>query len=135
MLGEGSFGDVFLGILNEAGAHRLVALKRPKLHDELRSSPERRTQRLHEERECLRDELKIMTHIGEHPNVVQLLGAITKSRDDFCIILEYCELGSLEVFLQMKFTLDLFIDELVREEEVDADCHCFSMKEYFKMNI
>ena len=58
---------------------------------------------------CIRDrevrdlasELKILIYIGEHKNIVNLLGACIK-RDRILVILEYAPHGSLQKFLRGK---------------------------------
>ena len=49
----------------------------------------------------LASELKILIHIGEHKNIVNLLGACSKS-GKLCVILEYCLYGDLLSFLRDK---------------------------------
>ncbi|KAK3700365.1 hypothetical protein QZH41_019735 [Actinostola sp. cb2023] len=52
-------------------------------------------------------ELKILMHIGEHKNIVNLLGACTKGREwDILVIIEYCPHGNLHDFLRKQ--RDLF---------------------------
>lgn len=51
----------------------------------------------------LASELKILIHIGEHQNVVNLLGACTTGNvGKLCIILEYCRDGDVSTFLRSK---------------------------------
>ncbi len=69
------------------------------------------------QRDSIRDEIKIMTAVGGHPNVLQLLGACTVLEVNFCLITEYCENGSLDSFLRSKFDNEKFIDEIVVLEE------------------
>uniref|UniRef100_A0A8D0T1Q9 Platelet-derived growth factor receptor beta n=1 Tax=Sus scrofa TaxID=9823 RepID=A0A8D0T1Q9_PIG len=88
-LGSGAFGQVV-----EATAHGLshsqatmkVAVK--MLKSTARSS----------EKQALMSELKIMSHLGPHLNVVNLLGACTKGGPIY-IITEYCRYGDLVDFL------------------------------------
>uniref|UniRef100_A0A914VWP2 Protein kinase domain-containing protein n=1 Tax=Plectus sambesii TaxID=2011161 RepID=A0A914VWP2_9BILA len=137
-LGSGHYGDVYLGILKQNGAKIPVAVKKTKQlaniqHMELKS-PEECDKIWQMERDSLRDELKIMGHIGNHSNVVRLLGAITTSRDDYCIVTEYCEYGSLDTFLQNKMDLGLFINEIVTEDSAGyvvrgRDCVYKSMQD------
>jgi len=48
-------------------------------------------------------ELKILIHIGEHKNIVNLLGACTKGRErDLWVIIEYCPHGNLLDFLRKR---------------------------------
>uniref|UniRef100_A0A1Q3FM28 receptor protein-tyrosine kinase n=1 Tax=Culex tarsalis TaxID=7177 RepID=A0A1Q3FM28_CULTA len=50
---------------------------------------------------ALISELKIMIHLGPHPNVVNLLGAITKNvvKRELMVIVEYCPYGNLQDYL------------------------------------
>ncbi|KAG8504484.1 Platelet-derived growth factor receptor beta [Galemys pyrenaicus] len=88
-LGSGAFGQVV-----EATAHGLshsqatmkVAVK--MLKSTARSS----------EKQALMSELKIMSHLGPHLNVVNLLGACTKGGPIY-IITEYCRYGDLVGYL------------------------------------
>ncbi|XP_078509706.1 macrophage colony-stimulating factor 1 receptor [Lissotriton helveticus] len=96
-LGAGAFGKVL-----EATAHGLVkedisvkvAVKmlKPSAHIE--------------EKEALMSELKIMSHLGQHDNIVNLLGACTHG-GPILVITEYCEHGDLLNFLRKK--VDSFI--------------------------
>ncbi|XP_044515798.1 platelet-derived growth factor receptor beta [Gracilinanus agilis] len=88
-LGSGAFGQVV-----EATAHGLshsqatmkVAVK--MLKSTARSS----------EKQALMSELKIMSHLGPHLNIVNLLGACTKGGPIY-IITEYCRYGDLVDYL------------------------------------
>uniref|UniRef100_A0A914UPF9 Uncharacterized protein n=1 Tax=Plectus sambesii TaxID=2011161 RepID=A0A914UPF9_9BILA len=53
---------------------------------------------------------------GGHPNVLRLAGAITTIPNEFYVITEYCNLGSLAQFLQEKNSEGLFENELIFEE-------------------
>jgi serine/threonine protein kinase len=72
------------------------------------------------QRESLRDELKIMSFLSGHPNVVQLLGAITTNKDDFCVVIEYCEYGGMDSFLRGKFDNNKFINELIPQTDSEG---------------
>ena len=54
-----------------------------------------------EEVRDLASELKILIYVGEHKNIVNLLGACIK-RDRILVILEYAPHGSLQKFLRGK---------------------------------
>ncbi|CAL1613296.1 unnamed protein product [Knipowitschia caucasica] len=54
-----------------------------------------------DEREALMSELKILSHLGHHKNIVNLLGACTYGGPVF-VITEYCSLGDLLNFLRHK---------------------------------
>ncbi|XP_017854588.1 vascular endothelial growth factor receptor 1 isoform X2 [Drosophila busckii] len=50
---------------------------------------------------ALVSELKIMVHLGQHLNVVNLLGAVTKNigKRELMVIVEYCRFGNVQNFL------------------------------------
>ncbi|CAH1160263.1 unnamed protein product [Phaedon cochleariae] len=50
---------------------------------------------------ALASELKIMVHLGQHLNVVNLLGACTKNvvKKELLVIVEYCRYGNLQNYL------------------------------------
>ncbi|XP_035777345.1 vascular endothelial growth factor receptor 1-like isoform X2 [Anopheles albimanus] len=60
-------------------------------------------------------ELKIMIHLGQHVNVVNLLGAVTKniSKRKLMVIVEFCPLGSVQDFLLKRRAH--FIDQIIPE--------------------
>ncbi|XP_026530834.1 receptor-type tyrosine-protein kinase FLT3 [Notechis scutatus] len=91
-LGSGAFGKVMNATaygISEAGASIQVAVKMLKeKYDSL-------------EKDALMSELKMMIHIGSHENIVNLLGACTKSRPVY-LIFEYCCYGDLLNYLRSK---------------------------------
>ncbi|XP_074865445.1 platelet-derived growth factor receptor beta isoform X2 [Carettochelys insculpta] len=106
-LGSGAFGRVV-----EATAHGLshsqsmmrVAVK--MLKSTARSS----------EKQALMSELKIMSHLGPHLNIVNLLGACTKGGPIY-IITEYCRYGDLvDYLLRNKHTFLQYYTEKARRE-------------------
>lgn len=54
------------------------------------------------EHRALMSELKILIHIGNHLNVVNLLGACTKPNGPLMVIVEFCKYGNLSNFLRAK---------------------------------
>ncbi|MEQ2161693.1 hypothetical protein GOODEAATRI_012159, partial [Goodea atripinnis] len=54
------------------------------------------------ERKALMSELKILIHIGNHLNVVNLLGACTKLGGPLMMIVEFCKYGNLSNYLRSK---------------------------------
>lgn len=54
------------------------------------------------EHKALMSELKILIHIGNHLNVVNLLGACTKPNGPLMVVVEYCKYGNLSNFLRAK---------------------------------
>lgn len=89
ILGSGAFGKVVEGTaygLSRSQPVMKVAVK--MLKPTARSS----------EKQALMSELKIMTHLGPHLNIVNLLGACTKSGPIY-IITEYCFYGDLVNYL------------------------------------
>lgn len=61
---------------------------------------------------ALASELKIMVHLGQHLNVVNLLGACTKNveKRELLVIVEYCRFGNLHNYLLRH--RDNFIDQI-----------------------
>ncbi|XP_053559937.1 vascular endothelial growth factor receptor 2 [Bombina bombina] len=92
-LGRGAFGQVMeadaFGIDTTATC-KTVAVK--MLKDGATSS----------EHLALMSELKILSHIGHHLNVVNLLGACTKPGGPLMVIVEYCRFGNLSAYLRSK---------------------------------
>ncbi|CAH3162251.1 unnamed protein product [Pocillopora meandrina] len=73
-LGEGAFGEVYKGVVRMGGQVRACAIKTVK-----ENARER-------ERKDLINELQIMVTVGDHPNVVSLIGACTKSGSILVIV-------------------------------------------------
>ncbi|XP_035777215.1 vascular endothelial growth factor receptor 1-like [Anopheles albimanus] len=92
-LGTGAFGVVMKAIatnikLNEETTIVAVKIVKDK-HDD-------------DSMRALLSELKILTHLGRHLNVVNLLGAVTQniSNHELMLIVEYCAFGNLQDYLQ-----------------------------------
>ncbi|XP_026881912.2 macrophage colony-stimulating factor 1 receptor [Electrophorus electricus] len=104
VLGAGAFGKVVeattYGLDDEERVTR-VAVKM------LKSSAHA------EEREALMSELKILSHLGPHANIVNLLGACTHG-GPVLLITEYCCNGDLLNFLRRR--AQLFVDSLVQAQ-------------------
>ncbi|XP_027864871.1 vascular endothelial growth factor receptor kdr-like isoform X1 [Xiphophorus couchianus] len=92
-LGHGAFGKVVeasaFGI-DKLSTCKTVAVK--MLKDGATSN----------ERKALMSELKILIHIGNHLNVVNLLGACTKPGGRLMMIVEFCKYGNLSIYLRSK---------------------------------
>ncbi|CAF1281615.1 unnamed protein product [Adineta steineri] len=80
-LGQGSFGIVYKGEWN----HQIVAIKQLHLNRLTR-----------QEKNSFVKEIKIMSTLGEHTNLVHLFGYTLEPP---CLIMEYVELGSLTYLL------------------------------------
>uniref|UniRef100_A0A3B3VYZ9 receptor protein-tyrosine kinase n=1 Tax=Poecilia latipinna TaxID=48699 RepID=A0A3B3VYZ9_9TELE len=92
-LGRGAFGKVIQASafgIDSSTSCRTVAVK--MLKEGATSS----------EHKALMTELKILNHIGNHLNVVNLLGACTKPGGPLMVIVEYCRFGNLSAFLKSK---------------------------------
>ncbi|XP_068596156.1 vascular endothelial growth factor receptor 3 [Brachionichthys hirsutus] len=93
VLGHGAFGKVieasFYGI-SKSSSLDTVAVK--MLKEGATAS----------EHKALMSELKILIHIGNHLNVVNLVGACTKPNGPLMVIVEYCKFGNLSNFLRAK---------------------------------
>ena len=76
----------------------------------------------------LSSEIKILIHMGTHPNIINFLGACTRGLGIHILaILEYCENGNLQTFLKQyveKFDPDAyetkgyFADEIISHFEL-----------------
>lgn len=66
-----------------------------------------------EHQNALISELKIMIYIGNHINVLSLIGAITKQmvKGELYVIMEYCKLGQLGHYLKAR--RGTFVNELI----------------------
>ncbi|XP_023106103.2 receptor-type tyrosine-protein kinase FLT3 [Felis catus] len=92
VLGSGAFGKVMNATaygISQTGVSIQVAVK--MLKEKADSS----------EREALMSELKMMSHLGNHENIVNLLGACTLSGPVY-LIFEYCCYGDLLNYLRNK---------------------------------
>ncbi|XP_067465187.1 macrophage colony-stimulating factor 1 receptor 2 [Thunnus thynnus] len=90
VLGSGAFGKVVeataYGLGTDSNVTRVaVKMLKPSAHSE--------------EREALMSELKILSHLGYHDNIVNLLGACTRG-GPMLMITEYCSHGDLLNFLR-----------------------------------
>ncbi|XP_068437954.1 receptor-type tyrosine-protein kinase FLT3 [Clinocottus analis] len=89
-LGSGAFGMVVQATaygINKPGVSQQVAVKMLKeKHQTV-------------EKEALMSELKMLTHIGQHANIVNLLGACTDSGPTY-LIFQYCRYGDLLNYLK-----------------------------------
>ncbi|KAL7373603.1 hypothetical protein ABVT39_010362 [Epinephelus coioides] len=89
-LGSGAFGMVVQATaygINKPGVSQQVAVKMLKEKHET------------VEKEALMSELKMLTHIGHHANIVNLLGACTESGPIY-LIFQYCCYGDLLNYLK-----------------------------------
>uniref|UniRef100_A0A8C2ZSN5 Platelet-derived growth factor receptor alpha n=1 Tax=Cyclopterus lumpus TaxID=8103 RepID=A0A8C2ZSN5_CYCLU len=109
ILGSGAFGKVVEGTaygLSRSQPVMKVAVK--MLKPTARSS----------EKQALMSELKIMTHLGPHLNIVNLLGACTKSGPIY-IITEYCFYGDLVNYLHKNRDTFISLNPEKSKKELD----------------
>lgn len=85
IIGYGNFGQVMKGLFK----NKLVAIKTPRDLFNIGQYA------------SLIGELKILSYLGPHPNIVNLIGASTErlAKGDMCLIVELCEAGNLKSFL------------------------------------
>uniref|UniRef100_A0A5S6QHY5 receptor protein-tyrosine kinase n=1 Tax=Trichuris muris TaxID=70415 RepID=A0A5S6QHY5_TRIMR len=104
-LGVGQFGHVFKGAIVHSHGNKVppltVAVKMPRVGKNV------------DHQSALLSELKIMIYLGFHPNVLSLIGAITKHmvRGELYVLTEFCSLGCLGDYLR-KYSAG-FVNELV----------------------
>ena len=77
----------------------------------------------------LSSEIKILIHLGTHPNIISLLGACTRGMGkQIYAILEYCSNGSLLTFIQQykdkfnpdEYETDGFAGEVISHYELST---------------
>lgn len=108
-LGAGAFGVVVKAIAENILHYEdesIVAVKMVKKQTD------------NEVMKALVSELKILIHLGQHLNVVNLLGAVTKNiaKRELMVIVEYCRFGNLQSFLVKH--RPYFIDQ-IRNDRID----------------
>uniref|UniRef100_H3CW91 Vascular endothelial growth factor receptor 3 n=1 Tax=Tetraodon nigroviridis TaxID=99883 RepID=H3CW91_TETNG len=94
VLGHGAFGKVMEASIRgiDKGGSSLDTVAVKMLKDGATAS----------EHKALMSELKILIHIGNHLNVVNLLGACTKANGPLMVVVEYCKYGNLSNYLRAK---------------------------------
>uniref|UniRef100_A0A914W9E6 Protein kinase domain-containing protein n=1 Tax=Plectus sambesii TaxID=2011161 RepID=A0A914W9E6_9BILA len=114
-IGHGHFGDVYFALLKDRdGKEMPVAVKRSKISADTRTlTEEQRAEIYHQQLKSLQCEQNIMSSIGSHPNILKLIGAVTKRPEDFCVVTEYCEYGSLDKFLQGRKDEEKFVNDYI----------------------
>ncbi|KAM8799094.1 macrophage colony-stimulating factor 1 receptor [Eudromia elegans] len=118
-LGAGAFGKVVEATAFGLGKEDSVLKVAVKM---LKSSADT------DEQEALMSELKIMSHLGHHQNIVNLLGACTHG-GPILVITEYCRHGDLLNFLRKKAesiiiqdsSLDTSLDSTVEYKNIDLE--------------
>jgi FMS-like tyrosine kinase 1 len=108
-LGAGAFGVVIKAVAQNILHYEeetVVAVKMVKKQTD------------NEVMKALVSELKILIHLGQHLNVVNLLGAVTKNitKRELMVIVEYCRFGNIQSFLQSH--RPYFIDQ-IRNDKID----------------
>uniref|UniRef100_A0A3Q1IJ69 receptor protein-tyrosine kinase n=1 Tax=Anabas testudineus TaxID=64144 RepID=A0A3Q1IJ69_ANATE len=109
VLGSGAFGKVVeataYGLGTDNNITRVaVKMLKPSAHSE--------------EREALMSELKILSHLGYHDNIVNLLGACTRG-GPMLMITEYCSHGDLLNFLRSH--AQDFVASILSVDEVEEE--------------
>uniref|UniRef100_A0A8C3C8Q0 Vascular endothelial growth factor receptor 3 n=1 Tax=Cairina moschata TaxID=8855 RepID=A0A8C3C8Q0_CAIMO len=116
VLGHGAFGKVVeasaFGI-NKSNSCETVAVK--MLKEGATAS----------EHKALMSELKILIHIGNHLNVVNLLGACTKPNGPLMVIVEFCKYGNLSNYLRTK--REGFSPYRVKRQGGQETTHCLTI--------
>ncbi|XP_050167898.1 macrophage colony-stimulating factor 1 receptor [Myiozetetes cayanensis] len=118
-LGAGAFGKVVEATAIGLGKEDSVLKVAVKM---LKSSADT------DEQEALMSELKIMSHLGHHKNIVNLLGACTYG-GPILVITEYCRYGDLLNFLRRKAesiiiqdsALDTSLDSAADYKNIDLE--------------
>ncbi|XP_062332507.1 vascular endothelial growth factor receptor 3 isoform X1 [Osmerus eperlanus] len=93
VLGHGAFGKVIEAAIFGVSKNNSLDTVAVKMLKEGATASEHK---------ALMSELKILIHIGNHLNVVNLLGACTKANGPLMVIVEYCKYGNLSNYLRAK---------------------------------
>ncbi|XP_044310178.1 macrophage colony-stimulating factor 1 receptor [Varanus komodoensis] len=109
ILGAGAFGKVVEATAFGLGKEDTVTKVAVKM---LKSTAQT------DEQEALITELKIMSHLGYHENIVNLLGACTHG-GPVLVITEYCPYGDLLNFLRKKVEC-LITQDVILESSLDS---------------
>ena len=93
ILGEGMFGTVFLGSASNIYGPQTTKVAVKQLKDVLRADDS--------QIDAVIAEMKIMSNLNMHPNLVNLLGACTSELcyNKISLLLEFCPYGDLKQFL------------------------------------
>ncbi|XP_061758118.1 macrophage colony-stimulating factor 1 receptor [Nerophis ophidion] len=119
ILGAGAFGKVVVATAYGLGEEDNVLRVAVKM---LKASAHS------DEREALMSELKILSHLGHHKNIVNLLGACTFG-GPVLVITEYCSLGDLLNFLRQK--AETFVSFVMNIAENTNDYQNICKQKYF----
>ncbi|CAJ0923976.1 unnamed protein product, partial [Mesorhabditis belari] len=113
-LGSGQFGKVSMGFLKKPKQINNFTSETPTLKVAVKEPFHAASIRQHIINiQMLADELKLMSFIPPHPNVLTLIGAVTDhlTSGRLCVVTELCANGSLEKFLK-NLTRNTFCNEL-----------------------
>lgn len=97
---------------NKDGISEKVAMKKIKNANTLT------VEKLRMETDAMRKEMSIMAYVGEHEYILRLVGIITRQVENFCIVTEFCEHGSLENFLKEKRSKNHYMNEILSPENI-----------------
>jgi serine/threonine protein kinase len=119
-VGAGAFGEVWKASLrrheNESGSEHdiTVAVKRVKLRENRSSGviANDYTERITEENNKLLDEAELMAKVGYHEHLVTRIGATTSGNQPYCLVMSYCEHGSLRKVLKIDSSQGAAMSEL-----------------------
>ncbi|XP_057297435.1 uncharacterized protein LOC130628517 isoform X2 [Hydractinia symbiolongicarpus] len=129
VIGEGEFAQVWIASAKgiekfhprKDRTEKLVSRKVTGIHQNnivvAKTLKENATEKDHKD---LANELKLLIHIGEHRNIVNLVGACTKA-DNILLLTEYCEMGSLAKYLRLN--RDYFEPTWHRNGKEEFNCY------------
>jgi serine/threonine protein kinase len=129
-LGEGHFGNVYFGTVKCKRTNRIlpVAVKMVNsIEEKVTEDSSLHAKTIANRIETLNTELSIMAYIqrqkeGQHPNLIRLIGTTTTNdTNQFCLMTEYCEYGSLDLYLKEKYKNKLFVNEIPISDNISDD--------------
>ncbi|CAO1431696.1 unnamed protein product [Diamesa serratosioi] len=100
LLGEGAFGLVKLALIrNNQHEEQEVAVKMLKDGADI------------EDIKQFHREISVMKSVGNHPNIVSIIGHCTSNIEELMLVTEYCDIGSLLDCLRIEFKKQLKFHE------------------------
>ncbi|KAG5673371.1 hypothetical protein PVAND_003427 [Polypedilum vanderplanki] len=91
LIGEGAFGLVKKGLIIKNGEKQYVAVKMIKNTSNL------------EDIKQFHQEISVMKSVGQHENIVSIVGHCTSDINELMLLTEYCDDGSLLDLLRLEF--------------------------------
>jgi serine/threonine protein kinase len=142
VIGLGHYGEVYFGTVFCKRTHRRlpVAAKMANIDDNFDFVDDERNQNGTIESSpfinALRIELNVLAYLQRlnaptHPNLIRLIGTMTIDTNEFYLLTEYCEYGSVERYLQEIYKKNRFVNEIDSRPQNHIDTANLLVRFYF----